>query len=206
MAKLNDEEYKDLKGDPEIRDAIIMLQDIHFKFGRVSGSDIPEHTEFLYGNFAKIPITKKERTAEAKKIKSSKRKEFRIILKQTNNLIENGFIDTYLSSYLNINKKLIAEALTEFIKLHQGKLENLSRRVRPDSGRDFWLGQIIITLYHMGYTQSKRIEFMYKLYLEANWDLYATFMYGEEDKEWADEKLLKDVLKQVDRKILKHES
>lgn len=207
MAKLSDEEYNDLKEDPQIRDAILMLQDIHFKFGRVAtGFEAPEHTQILYGNFVRTYITKKERSTKAKKIKSAKMKAIRTIIKQTNNLIENGFIDVYLSSYLNIDKKLITEVLTEYTKLYQRQLDDLSRRVRPDFGRDAWLGQIIFVLYRMGYSQSQRIEFLYMLYLQADWDLYGTYINGEEEKPWANEILLKDLLKQVDRKTLKHES
>ena len=204
MAKLTEEEYNELKEDPQIRDAIMMLQDIHFKFGRVSSdSETPEHTKFLYGNFAKIPITKKERAAIAKKIKSSKRKSIRTIIKQTNNLIENGFIDVYFSSYLNIDKKLIVEALTEYIKHYQDQLDDLLRKVRPEFKRDYWLGQIIYALHHMGYARPQRIEFMYKLYLQADWDLYGTYINGKEEKLWADELSLKDVLRKIDRKTLK---
>lgn len=207
MVKLSDEEYDDLKEDPQIRDAILMLQDIHFKFGRVkTGSEAPKHTQILYGNFVRTYITKKERSTKAKKIKSAKMKAIRTIIKQISNLIENGFIDVYLSSYLNIDKKLITEVLTEYTKLYQGQLDDLSRRVRPDSGRDAWLGQIIYALHHMGYSRPQRIEFMYKLYLEADWDLYGTYINGEEEKLWADEKSLKDVLKQIDRKTLMHKS
>ena len=206
MVELTKEEYDELKEDPQIRDAILMLQDIYFKFGRVTNSKPPAHTKFLYGNFAKIPITKKERTAIAKKIKSSKRKAIRTIIKQTKNLIKNGFIDVYLCSYLNTDKKLITEALTEYINFNQGQLEHLSKRVRPESARDIWLGHIIFALHHLGYTRPQRIEFIYKLYLQADWDLYATYMYGEEEKPWANKLNLKDVLKQVDRKTLKLES
>ena len=206
MVELTKEEYNDLKEDPQIRDAIWMLQDIFFKFERVTNSNPPTHTKFLYGNFAKIPITKKERTAIAKKIKSSKRKAIRTIIKQTKNLIKNGFIDVYLFSYLNTDKKMITEALTEYINFNQGQLERLSRRVRPESGRDIWLGHIIFALHHMGYTRPQRIEFMYKLYLEADWDLFGTYINGEEEKPWANKLNLKGVLKQIDRKTLKLES
>ena len=58
----------------------------------------------------------------------------------------------------------------------------------------------------MGYTQAQRIEFMYKLYLQAEWDLYSTYINDEEEKPWANKLNLKDVLKQVDRKTLKLES
>ena len=206
MVELTKEEYNDLKEDPQIRDAIWMLQDIYFKFERVTNSNPPTHTKFLYGNFAKIPITKKERTAIAKKIKSSKRKAIRTIIKQTKNLIKNGFIDVYLCSYLNTDKKLITEVLTEYTKHYQDQLDDISSRVRPDSKRDFWLGEIIIALHHMGYTRPQRIDFILKLYLEADCDLYATYMYGEEEKPWANEMSLKDVIRKVDDKTLKPKS
>ncbi len=150
---LSDKEYSNLKSDEWIAGCIVMLEDI-------------------------MSVSKYKRSEHSKDRKKS---DIDSINKAVNNL-EAVISDQLLSESEDIRKMIPAlkTKLKEY-KQFQNDFNKIQRRVGHQSDRNFWIESICIRLFNLGLViQARRVEFIYRLFYDYDFDGIRTAIESEE--------------------------
>ncbi len=175
---LTDKEYQDLKKDDWIGTCIVMLKDI------------------MEDN----PVKRSKKIAERKE----KDRDSTI---NAVNLLEDLINNQLLSSHLGLEDDLLSKKLQELKNYREEYLKIVPKRIGKNTDRNFWIESTIVRLYDLGYTvQRRRLEFIYKLFYEYNFDGCRTAMESEhtsdKDLDRFDQENMMDLFKHIDRKAI----
>jgi len=150
---LSDKEYSNLKSDEWIAGCIVMLEDI-------------------------MSVSKYKRSEHSKD-----RKKIDIdSINKAVNILESFISDQLLSESEDIRKMIPAlkTKLKEY-KQFQNDFNKIQRRVGHQSDRNFWIESICIRLFNLGLViQARRVEFIYRLFYDYDFDGIRTAIESEE--------------------------
>ena len=176
---LSDKEYSNLKSDEWIAGCIVMLEDI-------------------------MSVSKEKR---GEHIKVRKKSDIDAINKAVNDL--ESFINNQLLSELEDIRKMIPTLkikLKEYKKF-QDDFNKIQRRVGHQSDRNFWIESICIRLFDIGLKiQARRVEFIYRLFYDYDFDGMRTAIESEETPDNVldefDEENMKRSFRLIDKKAI----
>ena len=175
---LSDTEYQDLKKDDWIAGCIAMLKDIM-----------------------------KDNVDERVKKQKQEKTEYIHSLNATVSHLENLIEDKLLCSLLKLNDTSLTNKLKELKDFCEIHLKSLPNKVGKNLKRNSWLHSLSVRLYDLGCTvQRRRLEFIYKLFYEYDFDGCRTAMESEntsdKDLDRFDQENMMDLFKHIDRKAI----
>ena len=198
--KLSDEEYHNLKKDQVISGAIRMINDIMYKYRNSLEIYKKFRKELSREEFykkMKVHTTKKDRVNKLQKKKYDDLEASDAYLELTKSLIKHPIY----CDFIGVDIENLKEYWLPTFQFRQQMLSENKRRIGPNIERDVWFEQIVLRLINIGVNiVERRIDFLYKLFMEYDWDKYQTHIEGEIEAEYADEPKLRDLIKKIDQK------
>ena len=198
--KLSNEKYQNLKKDKVISDAIIMINDIMYtvrnslEIYKKFGNDLSREE---FHEKLRARTSKKERVEKLKKKKYDDLEASDAHLELTKSLIKHPIY----CDFIGVDIENLKEYWLPTFQFRQQMLSENKRRIGPNIERDVWFEQIVLRLINIGVNiVERRIDFLYKLFMEYDWDKYQTHIEGEIEAEYADEPKLRDLIKKIDQK------
>ena len=204
--KLSDEEYHNLKKDQVISGAIRMINDIMYKYRNSLEIYKKFRKELSREEFykkMKVHTTKKDRVNKLQKKKYDDLEASDAYLELTKSLIKHPIY----CDFIGVDIENLKEYWLPTFQFRQQMLRENKRRIGPNMERDAWLEQIILRLVKLGIKiQARRIDFVYTLFMEYDWDKYQTYIEGKVEEEFADEIKLHDIIKRIDQKVFANDN
>ena len=198
--KLSDEEYHNLKKDQVISGAIRMINDIMYKYRNSLEIYKKFRKELSREEFykkMKVHTTKKDRVNKLQKKKYDDLEASDAYLELTKSLIKHPIY----CDFIGVDIENLKEYWLPTFQFRQQMLSENKRRTGPNIERDAWFEQIVLRLINIGVNiVERRIDFVYKLFMEYDWGKYQTYIQGEVEAEYASDDKLRDIIKKIDQK------